>query len=476
MGNRRDGPLSYAPAFVVLLGLAFSLYASYSGFSPLTSAVISVLIASSWIFIGTFVPTDGWFTTFVLILLMTFGISLWLSNRISFEPQIPSTIETEGKVVRNSQWGRRRVLLISTGYGKMAAYTHPSSAPQEGSKVILRGATFDFKRSDRKGSFDEYLYWRSKGAAKKIIPLELHVTAPPQGIYRWRNFLERKISEDLPELMSGYMFALTLGIRDKKLAEKHRDAGTVHLLAVSGFHVGILAAMAGLFLKRGRLRIVLISLLVWSYVSLAGFPSGGVRAAIMLQVYLLGLFLGKPSSPFNSVSAAGIIMLLFNPWTFHDIGWRLSMLAALSLSASAGIFKDNIARVLAGSTVIWFVTSPLIAFAFGKVPIVGLVINIVAIPLFALIFPFVFLCSLPAFLGLPFSWEIAYVCEYFLESWDIFSGKLVEIMPWNVGLTVPLLLFSMVLFFAAASYASGMSLKRIPAAALMFPLLVLLFA
>ena len=152
------------------------------------------------------------------------------------------------------------------------------------------------------------------------------------------------------------------------------------------------------------------------------------------------------------------------------------MLAALSLSASAGIFKDNKTRALAGSAAVWFVTFPLIASVFGQVPVVGLVINIVAIPLFALIFPFVFLCSLPAFLGLPFSWEITYVCEYFLESWDIFSGKLVEIMPWNVALTFPLLVFSMVLFFAAASYASGMSFKRIPAAVFMFPLLVLLFA
>lgn len=476
MGNTRNGPISYAPAFVVLLGISFSLYASYSGFSPLASAVISVLIVSSWVFIGTFVPTDGWLTTFMLVLLMTFGTSIWLNNRINFEPSVPSTIETEGKVVLNRRWGKLRVLLISTGYGKMVIYSHPSVSPDEGSKVMLRGATFDFKRSDRKSSFDEYLYWMSKGAVKKVIPLELHVTAPPTGIYRWRNFLERKITEDLPELMSGYMLALTLGIRDKELSKKHRDAGTIHLLAVSGFHVGILAAMAGLFLKRGKIRIVLISLLVWTYVSLAGFPSGGVRAAIMLQVYLLGLFLGKPSSPFNSVSVAGIIMLLFNPWVFHDIGWRLSMLAALSLCASAGIFKDNKTGALAGSATVWFVTSSLIASAFGKVPIVGLIINIVAIPLFALIFPLVFLCSLPAFMGLPFSLEIANLCEYFLESWDILSGKLVEIMPWNVTPTFPLFVFSILLFFAGASYASGMSFRRIPVAIFMFPLLVLLLA
>ncbi len=378
--------------------------------------------------------------------------------------------------MQNRQWGRRRALLISTDHGKMVAYSHPSVAPAEGSGVSLRAAVFDFKRADKKDGFDEYLYWRSKGAVKKIILLDLTVTSPPAGIYRWRNFLEKKIREDLPELMSGYMLALTLGIRDKKLAERHREAGTVHLLAVSGFHVGILAAFAGLILKRRRLKVVLISLVVWFYIALAGFPAGGVRAGIMLQIYLLGLFLGKPSSPFNSVSAAGIIMLFWNPWAFHDIGWRLSMLAALTICAVAGIIKENKAGILIGSAAVWFVTAPLIALAFGKVPVAGLVLNIAAIPLFAIIFPIVLFCSLPAFFGLPFSLEIADMCEYLLESWDILSEKLVEMMQWNVVSTFPLKAFAVILFFAAAAYASGISLKRIPGAALMFSLLVLLFA
>lgn len=376
----------------------------------------------------------------------------------------------------NREWGRRRSLLISTVYGKIVAYSHPFTAPAEGSRVKLRAAVFDFKRADKKDGFDEYLYWRSKGGVKKVIILDLAVISPPEGIYRWRNFLEKKIKEDLPEFMSGYMLALTLGIRDKNLTERHREAGTVHLLAVSGFHVGILAAFAGLLLKRGRMKIVIISLLVWSYVALAGFPPGGVRAAIMLQIYLLGLFFGKPSSPFNSVSAAGILMLLWDPWTFHDIGWRLSMLAALSICTAGIIIKENKCLVLIGSAAVWFVTAPLIASAFGKVPIVGLVINIAAIPLFAIIFPMVFLCSLPAFFSLPFSSEIAGICEYMLESWDMLSEKLVDLMPWNVASTFPLTVFALILFFSAAAYASGISSKRIPALALMFSLMILLFA
>lgn len=476
MRNKRNGPLSYAPAFVTLLGICFSLYFSYVGYPPLISAVISVLAASSWVLTGTAYPTGGWISTFAVVILLTFAVSLCLNIRIASEPRVPPTIRSDGKVLYTRQWGSSKALLISTDYGKVVAYSHPSIAPAEGSGISLSGALFDFKRAKSRGGFDEYLYWRSKGALKKIIPLDLKVTAPPRGIYRWRNFLEKKILEDLPDLMSGYMLALTLGIRDKKLTERHRKAGTVHLLAVSGFHVGILAAFAGLLLKRGRMKVVIISSLVWSYVALAGFPAGGVRAGIMLQVYLMGLLFGKPSSPFNSVSVAGIAMLLWDPWTFHDIGWRLSMLAALSICAAAGIIKENKYGVLIGSAAVWFVTAPLIASAFGKVPVVGLFINIAAIPLFAIIFPLVFLCSLPAFLGLPFNREIADVCEYLLESWDILSEKLVEMMPWNVVSTLPLTVFAVVLFFAAASYASGISFKRTPVAVFMFSLLVLLFA
>ncbi len=106
----------------------------------------------------------------------------------------------------------------------------------------------------------------------------------------------------------------------------------------------------------------------------------------------------------------------------------------------------------------------------------GLLINIAAIPLFSAIFPLVFLCSLPAFFGLPFSSEITSMCEYLLESWDIISGKLVELMPFGVVSTVPLAAFAAFVFFASALYASGTPLKKIPLPAVMFSLLVLLSA
>ena len=97
------------------------------------------------------------------------------------------------------------------------------------------------------------------------------MTSPPAGIHRWRNFLKAKI-EDPFRSHVGYAGA-DLGIRDRH-SERHREAGTVHLLAVSGFHVGILAVMAGPS-EKGNDEDPGDIVLIWSWSCLAGFRPEG---------------------------------------------------------------------------------------------------------------------------------------------------------------------------------------------------------
>ncbi len=150
MHNRRNGPLSYAPAFVTLLGICFSLYAFYLGYSPLISAVISVFAASSWVLTGTAYPTGGWISAFALVILLTFAASFCLTYRVGFEPQVPSTIRSVGRVLLNRQWGRRRALLISTVHGKDGCLLPSFRCSCRRFGVSLRGAVFDFQRADIK--------------------------------------------------------------------------------------------------------------------------------------------------------------------------------------------------------------------------------------------------------------------------------------------------------------------------------------
>lgn len=474
--NDRGSPVASAPAFSILLGLCCSIFLSNGGFQPTAAIAAGMLLSSSWMFVGSSRLTSGWLTYFFIIVFLSCFFSVLSIYRIEKIITIPDSVETNGKILTNRPWGKRRALLISTPFGKFASYAPQNNAPAEGSKVLVRGAVFDLKRADKRNGFDEYLYWSSKGAVKKLIILDIKTLARPTGIHRWRNFLEERIRDTLPERMAGYMLALTVGIRDEKLTELHRNDGTVHLLAVSGFHVGILAAFVSLFFSRGLRKILGVSVFIWFYILLAGAPAGGVRAALMLQVYLLGLLIGKPSNGFNSVSVAGIVLLLQNPWFFFDIGWRLSMLAALFLSASGPLMRRSWINAVAASVLVWFVTAPQVAIVFKEVPVIGLMINTIAIPLFSLLFPLVLLFSVPSLFYLPFASIIADACEYVLESWGILSRVLVAIFPWSIEFTLPLLLFSSALFGVAAAYASGVSPKKIPFFAAFFPIFILLFA
>ena len=310
----------------------------------------------------------------------------------------------------------------------------------EGSLVRVRGAVFDLAAAKKERGFNEFLFWRARGAQKKLVTFAIKATEPPSGLPKWRIALSKRINAVLPERMAGYMLALTVGARDEKLTETHRSTGTLHLLAVSGFHVAIAAGLAMLFFRRGILRIVGVSVAVWSYVLFAGAPAGGLRAALMLQIFLLGLAVGRPSNGFNSVSAAGVLLLIWNPWYLFDVGWQLSMSAALFISAAASLAKNTWRSAAAVSMLVWLVTAPIVAYYFDKLPLAGLFVNVLAVPLFSVIFPAVLICSAPLLLGFCWFSFAAVVCEYFLESWDIFAEIISGLLPWQIGFTFSLMI------------------------------------
>ena len=104
------------------------------------------------------------------------------------------------------------------------------------------------------------------------------------------------------------------------------------------------------------------------------------------------------------------------------------MIAALFLSAAGPLMRRSWLSALCVSLLVWFVTAPQVALAFREVPVAGLFINAVAIPLFALIFPAVFLFSLPSMIGLPFGCLIAEAFEYVLKTWEILSQAAVDVV------------------------------------------------
>jgi competence protein ComEC len=121
----------------------------------------------------------------------------------------------------------------------------------------------------------------------------------------------------------------------RDVSKRFSVTGLSHLLAVSGFHVGIISAFIGLLLSFMPKRIaffyylkyILMMLLIWMFTYTTGLSTAAVRAAVMISIYLTGRMLKRRPDKYNTLAGAAFCMLVYNPFYLFDIGFQLSYLA-----------------------------------------------------------------------------------------------------------------------------------------------------
>ena len=218
---------------------------------------------------------------------------------------------------------------------------------------------------------------------------------------------------------SGMAEALTLGWRgdmDKALHLQFRDAGIVHLLCVSGLHVGLLAWIVGTLMigvgkdRRGRiLRGVVQLVTLWGFALLTGLAPATTRAALMFSLFILNHMAGRRTDRLNILALAALVMLTAQPMLLFDVGWQLSFAAtaAILLSRPAiSLFRNFAWQAAVVSTAATLGTLPITLATFHQLQPYFLLANIVIVPLAALLLAFSLLylaapCSLTAW---PAEW------------------------------------------------------------------------
>lgn len=137
----------------------------------------------------------------------------------------------------------------------------------------------------------------------------------------------------------GVAEALVAGLKsdlDFETKQAYSAAGAVHILAVSGMHVGILYAILafiiGLFLNRNKaaFNILIISLL-WIYALYTGLSPSVCRATFMFTIFQIGSLLNRDNNTINSLGFSALILLIINPLWIYDVGFQLSYLAVLGI-------------------------------------------------------------------------------------------------------------------------------------------------
>ncbi|HZA97919.1 MAG TPA: ComEC/Rec2 family competence protein, partial [Gemmatimonadales bacterium] len=243
----------------------------------------------------------------------------------------------------------------------------------------------------------------------QVRPLAAH----PNVSERTRTEIIRA-SRTLYGARSSMVDALILGRRggfDRNLQDSFAHSGLVHLLSISGFHVGIITAWVFLLcraagLARARSYAIAVALSV-AYVAFLGWPAPATRAAALAVLVALSRIRQRRVDSNSLLSATCICVLLVDPWAIVDLGGWLSV-AALWGASTFTRWSDHALgtelwwRTLASSVGASLTTAPITAAALGSVAIIGILLNFAAIPLAAVAVPGVFasLLAYPLWPGL----------------------------------------------------------------------------
>lgn len=219
-------------------------------------------------------------------------------------------------------------------------------------------------------------------------------------------------SERLYGPRAGVVDALILGRREgmaPALGEAFARAGLIHILAISGFHVGLVASWTVLLAlacgaKRPNAWVIGAGVSV-AYVALLGWPAPATRAAGLSALAALGIVRQRASSRMALLAAACFGVLIVDPWAVFDLGAWLSALSIVGLHHATRWSDRALAptwgwRMLAASIGSTLATAPLTAAVLGTVAPIGIALNFAAIPIAAVAVPGV-LASLLADLLVP---------------------------------------------------------------------------
>jgi len=321
---------------------------------------------------------------------------------------------------------------ITEGKLKVMLYDYPYKF-NYGDMLILEGELYKPRLPTNPGQFDyrEYLK-RNKvyailsvgqGNLVKLIS-QNNGNLIVKNIFILKHELKNKLYSLLSKNHAALISAMLLGEREDlpdDIKESFIRSGTMHILAISGLHVGIIALILLGFFRLLRIPIrgsfILTMFFIIFYALLTGARPSVVRATIMACILLFGKLIHREPDIYNSLGLACLIILLYNPLQLYTAGFVLSFVAVLSIAyltpviegkindflgrflSTSSRFIKYVVRLLSGSLAVWIGLFPIIWNFFNIISPVTIIANLIIIPL-----SFIILIVSMAFLVSCFIW------------------------------------------------------------------------
>jgi competence protein ComEC len=360
-------------------------------------------------------------------------------DRISMIPD-RQKVQLTGTIYRSPQReeGKTVLYLMADGISQGDTVTpvtgrvrvtvrEPAVSLRYGYRVRIAAKLYRPRNFHNPGSFDYEGYLQRKGVlvtayvrdGSEIQILNTKKRNPLLRWFdRWRQGIEAFLDAHTSSPGRGLLKALLIGERGEisnEVKEAFIAAGAVHILAISGLHLGIIVTLI-FFSVQGLLRVSERVLLrydirkvaalatfppLFAYILITGFPISTIRAGIMASCFLVSILLDRYRNPLNTLTLAAFIILLCSPTALWDPSFQLSFLSVLGIIMIApplyrllyphdplsllirqkeGKIKRGIILSFIASFAAVAVTSPVVAFHFHRFSTIALASNAIIIP------------------------------------------------------------------------------------------------
>ncbi|MES2645511.1 MAG: ComEC/Rec2 family competence protein [Bacteroidota bacterium] len=306
---------------------------------------------------------------------------------------------------------------------------------------------FDYKRY---AAFNNLFYQVFLKKAEYVVTGVKDANAVRKMLFVTRQYAIDQFRKSIPnKTEAGMAEALLLGYKgdlDKQLVESYANTGVVHIIAISGMHLGLIYGLLFFVLqplekrKHGRfIKGLIIITALWLFSILTGAAPSITRSAIMFSIIVAGSSFGKTTTIYNSLAVSAVALLVYNPFNLWDVGFQLSYAALLSIAVLGDpltkfLYVPNkwlqkIVQLLAITTAAQAFTLPLVLYHFHQFPLSFLLTNLLAVPLSSLIL--YLLIALVTFSWIPFVGIILGSCSFYsikLMNWFVLW---VEQIPYS---------------------------------------------
>lgn len=347
---------------------------------------------------------------------------------------------------------------------QVIAYLDTDNVPI-GKILVLEGSVNVFCQARNEGNFDEKTFYQSQKIDFKLK----NVTVKKQygkadefreKLYQLRQRLKSVYAHCMTPETGGVITMMALGdksLMDAEIKELYQKVGISHVLAISGLHISVigmtiyklLRKLFGSFVVSGTLA----GIFMFAYGCMAGFRPSATRAIIMFFMMLVAQMLGRSYDSLSALSLSAVLLLWENPFLLEYAGFLFSYMAVLGVvlvgKIVTGAFeeKHKIRDTIYASFSIQLMTVPLTAYFYYEVPVYGMIVNFLVLPMLSVLLSCGLLGGFAGLIWLNGARWILVPCRLIL----IFYQKLSAIMqelPSATLITGQPVLWRMVVFYS----------------------------